>query len=119
MTYICKLLKCVCFNCSRLLVSKQILQATQGQITDDKSLILRIKNPKLKFGKIFELCNGVSVCNQEHGGCGYKQPRFRKGSLKIEIELRDENYDTTRDRKQNLWPEDTLKVLTRISDEDC
>lgn len=39
--------------------------------------------------------------------------------MRIEIEHKDENHDKTRDRKGLLWPEDALRVLERISDEDC
>ena len=35
------------------------------------------------------------------------------------MEYRDENFDNTRDRKETLWPDQALKVLERIADEDC
>lgn len=65
------------------------------------------------------MTENVSECDTEHGGCGHKQPKIKKGSLKIEIEFKDENFDKTRDRKGILWPEEVHKVLQRISDEDC
>lgn len=65
------------------------------------------------------MLGSVSKCLTEHGGCGYTQPKILKGSLKIDIEYKDENFDKTRDRKGILWPEDCLKVLQRVSNEDC
>ena len=38
--------------------------------------------------------------------------------MKIDIEYQDDNFDNTRDRKEILWPDEALKVLERISDED-
>jgi hypothetical protein len=57
------------------------------------------------------MVGSVSVCSADQGGCGYTQPKINKGSLKIDIEIRDENFDKTRDRKTVLWPEETLRVL--------
>lgn len=65
------------------------------------------------------LAEKVSVCESDRGGCGYKQPKYRKLGLNINIEFRDENFDDTRDRKEILWPDQAMKVLERISAEDC
>jgi len=65
------------------------------------------------------MTSSVNVCSTESGGCGYRQPKFTKGSLKVDVEFRDENFDKTRDRKTVLWPEETLRVLQKISNEDC
>ena len=65
------------------------------------------------------LAENINLCESEKGGCGYKQPKYRKTGLSIDIEYRDENFDNTRDRKEKLWPSDTIRVLERITDEDC
>jgi hypothetical protein len=72
---------------------------------------LKIKSAKLRFKTLQNILGAVSVCATEHGGCGYTQPKINKGSLKIDIEFKDENFDKTRDRKGILWPEETLKIL--------
>lgn len=61
----------------------------------------------------------MTKCAAEHGGCGYTQPKINKGSLKIDIEFKDENFDKTKDRKCILWPEECLKVLQKVSNDDC
>ena len=59
------------------------------------------------------------MCKSEFGGCGYRQPKFASKGLQIFIEHRDENFDLTRDRKEVLWPDQALKVLQKVTDEDC
>lgn len=82
--------------------------------------ILKIKNPKTRFKKVLSLADGVKICDGNKGGCGYTQPKYRKTSgITLEIEFKDENFDSTRDRKEIFWPEQALKVLEKISAEDC
>ena len=82
-------------------------------------MLLKIKSGKHRFKALQNLTGSCNICSIESGGCGYKQPKFTKGSLKVDVEFKDENYDKTKDRKTILWPEETLRVLKRISDEDC
>jgi len=101
LTYVCKFLKMVCFNCSKLLAFKE----GDGKADEEKQEILKIKSRKLRFTKLLKMSEGHHLCDSQSGGCGYKQPKYRKGSLKIDIEYRDENFDQTRDRKETLWPQ--------------
>lgn len=114
LTYIVKFLRCVCFNCSKLM-----LKGTETKFSEEREKLMKIKSAKNRFRALLKMAENVTVCESEHGGCGHKQPRIKKGSLKIEIEFKDENFDKTRDRKGILWPEEVHKVLSRISDEDC
>ena len=84
-----------------------------------KETLLKTKSGKNRFRALQNLTGSCNVCSIESGGCGYKQPKFTKGSLKVDVEFRDDNFDKTRDRKTILWPEETLRVLQRITDEDC
>lgn len=84
-----------------------------------KETLLKIKSGKSRFKAIQNLTGSCNVCSIESGGCGYRQPKFTKGSLKVDVDFKDENFDKTRDRKTILWPEETLRVLQRITDEDC
>mmetsp|Transcript_29420 Transcript_29420/g.39143 ORF Transcript_29420/g.39143 Transcript_29420/m.39143 type:complete len:223 (+) Transcript_29420:377-1045(+) len=128
--YLIKILKCVCFNCSKLLVCKvSPSDATptadvQKQFDnlkelEDRQMLQRIKDGKIRFKKLLSLAESIKVCESEKGGCGYKQPKYLKKGLSIDIEYRDENFDNTRDRKETLWPSDACRVLERVSDEDC
>ena len=125
--YLTKILKCVCFNCSKLLPCKICPnQEKESAKTydnlkeiEDRQNILKIRNSKARFRRVLNLAESIQVCESEKGGCGYKQPKFRKLGLAINIEYRDENFDNTRDRKETLWPDQAIKVLERISDDDC
>jgi DNA-directed RNA polymerase II subunit RPB1 len=116
LTFILKILKSVCFNCSKLLAPR----GTDQKSLDDREALCKISNLKSRFKFMSSLTANVGFCDPETGGCGYKQPKFRRASgLKLEAEYRDENFDATRDRKETLWPEQANKVLVSITDEDC
>ena len=129
LTYIVKILKCICFNCSKVLACKVSNAAAapadaQKQFDNEKELesremLLKMRSGKARFRKLLLLCAGISTCESEKGGCGYKQPKYRKSGLGIAIEYRDVNFDDTRDRKEMLWPDQAMQVLERISNEDC
>ena len=67
---------------------------------------MKISNGKMRFRKLLSLAENIQVCEGEKGGCGYKQPKYRKLGLSIAIEYRDDNFDNTRDRKETLWPDE-------------
>lgn len=104
-----KLLKCVCFNCSRLLVT--------DAVTVER--IRKIPFPKQRFFMCLKAIEGQASrkCNEnEEGGCGQRQPKITKKSLSIMIEQFDQNDGKTKpDTKQVLQAEDALKVLNKIS----
>ena len=106
--YIRKVLRCVCFNCSRLLLQKENVDE-----------IRKIKNQKTRFNRVLKYCDGVRTCDPSVGGCGHDQPKFTKTGLRIQIEHMDKNFDQGRDRKQFLYPDEVLKVFERIKDKDC
>jgi DNA-directed RNA polymerase II subunit RPB1 len=114
LVYLVKFLRCVCFNCSRVLLNK-----STDEYPETVDRLLKIKNAKLRFKALQNLVENVHVCSTEKGGCGYTQPKINKGSLKISLEIRDSNFDKTRDRKGVLWPEECLRVLQKVSDYDC
>jgi len=54
------------------------------------------------------------------GGCGQKQPKLRKTGLKIKAEFQiEEDEGQTTDNKRDLTAAECLKILGRISEEDC
>jgi DNA-directed RNA polymerase beta' subunit len=104
-----KVLKCVCFRCSRLLMNPQ------------NPVLLKMLNKKISRQKRFELvykcCTKIKRCGQENeNGCGAKLPSktIKENIGKIIMEWKDD--DTV--RKNVYSAEDILIILKRITDED-
>ena len=80
-----KILKCVCFKCSKLLVNKE-------------NIIIKdiIKKPsKVRFQEIYNLCQRVNQCGQEtEDGCGCKQPDNYKLEGLVGIQAKWKNLET-------------------------
>ena len=100
-----KILKCVCYKCSKLLIDKD----------SELCKIISKKSNKARWVDIYELCNKVSICGQETvDGCGALQPTSYKienisgivGSWKGEPE------------KLKFTAELVKSIFERISDED-
>ncbi|KAK7395062.1 hypothetical protein VNO78_15604 [Psophocarpus tetragonolobus] len=130
------IMRCVCFNCSKLLADKNDLKFNQA---------LRISNPKSRMNKILDACKNKSKCEEgdddidipgqdtaepvkkSRGGCGAQQPKITIEGMKINAEYkaqRKENGDQEQlsepmEMKQTLSAERVLDILKRISDEDC
>ena len=81
--------------------------------------IMKVKNHKSRFNRIFKQSDGMKICDPETGGCGYQQPKYTKSGLRIIVEHHDENFDQARDRKQVLYPDETLKIFEKISNYEC
>lgn len=94
LTYLNKVLKSVCFNCSRILIARD------KNSLEYKSLITS-KSPKQKFNYVYTTSSAKEgrICDAKTGGCGYKQPKLAKQGLAIRVEYLDENFDQTKDRK--------------------
>ena len=113
-----KILKCVWFNCNRLLIDK----------THEKYPALkRVKDPKLKLNKVYKVCKDIKAWGKADrktetytDGCGQKQPRLRKTGLRIKADFPiDEEDPSTNDNKRDLTAAECLKILGRISPDDC
>lgn len=109
--FIRKVLRCVCYNCSHILIDK-----------DKREEIKKIKNHTARFNRATKYCDQIKECVAEgdHGGCGYKKPKYTKEGLGINVELTDDRIETqSSDRKQKLWPEKAFEILSKISFEEC
>lgn len=116
-----KLLKCVCFRCSRLMVS---LNSTREEFLEEVRRIQQIKSLQKRWDAMVKLCGNTRLrrCgdDQEDGpentGCRARQPtRYNKETgMKIVAEWRDAG-DTA---SQELTAEDVLRILKRIPEED-
>ncbi|KAI9145322.1 hypothetical protein BKA69DRAFT_1121705 [Paraphysoderma sedebokerense] len=130
-----KILECVCFHCSKLKIDTSNPKFA-------KALLLRDRQKRFKA--IHELCKGKNTCNEEedldgemgpngvngdvlkkhgHGGCGQKQPVYRRDGLKLfavwRATSKDEDAPAGQEGRQPLPPALVHQILKRISDEDC
>ena len=110
-TIIQKLLKCVCIQCSKLLINKE-----SSKIKD-----IMKKSNKYRWGEIYNQCQKVKRCGQcSEDGCGAKQP----DKIKVEgmdgiyaiwdkLDIEDKSIHT-----QKLSVEMVKSIFERITDED-
>lgn len=112
-TIVSKILKCVCFHCSRLLLSEAKL-----------TKIAKIKNPRRRLREILK--NASRECNEvEQGedqntkmlkGCGKKQPKYIKKKTEILIKKSSQDEDDV-DTKHPLRASEAYDILKRIDNE--
>ncbi|XP_035714876.1 DNA-directed RNA polymerase II subunit RPB1 isoform X2 [Folsomia candida] len=126
-----KILRCVCFYCSKMLVSpthpkmREIVLKTKGQ-------------PRRRLAFVYELCKGKSICEggdemdgnpgeedpnikskkSGHGGCGRYQPRIRKIGIELFAEWKHVNEDD-QEKKMVVTAERVLEIFKHVSDEEC
>ena len=105
---ILKILRCVCFKCSKLLISKEKFKQALKMIGD------------ARWKYVFSLASRIKRCGEDtDNGCGCLQPhKIRKEGLATI--LAEWKNDTP--NEQNLiikvTPEMVIKIFKRISDED-
>ncbi|KAH9322486.1 hypothetical protein KI387_017125 [Taxus chinensis] len=132
---ILSILRCVCFNCSRILADEGDHRFKQA---------LKVKNPKHRFKKVLDCCKnkrkckGGDVIDEDQGhygvddvkkkwqeGCGALQPKIYIDGMKIiaEYNPRKKSDDQEQlpppiERKQLLSAERVLNFLNQITDEE-
>ena len=116
-----KLLKCVCYRCSRPLVSHR---STKEGFRDEVKRIQQIKNLQKRWDAMFKLCNVPKLkrCGddqeegEENNGCMAKQPsRYSKESaMKIVAEWKDSTETTHKE----FTAEEVLRIFKRIPESD-
>jgi len=117
-----KILKCVCYRCSKMLISPN---TTHVDLKQDISKIMAMKDNQQRWGAYFKLCNNnnkIKCCGDDGSlGCGAKQPsKYNKdGPMKILAEWKDK-VASSEDNKTVLefTPEDVLRIFKRISEEE-
>jgi len=125
-----KVLRCVCFYCSKMLVNpanpkiKEIVMKSKGQ-------------PRKRLTHVYDLCKGKKICEggdemdlnpdnpdnqtnpaKNHGGCGRYQPQIRRMGLDLTAEWKIMNEDT-QEKKIGLTAERVHEIFKHISDEEC
>lgn len=117
--YVRKILNCVCFRCSKLL-----MDASNAEI---KAILSKKISRQKRFDLMYKLCSKVLRCGAKTmDGCGAKQPdkisKDKDGVFRILMEWKnlqgvtDEVASTI--SKQILNAEDVLRILRRISEAD-
>ena len=103
-----KILRCICFKCSKLLISKKKYKQA-----------LKMQN-QARWKYVFELCKGIKRCGEDsEDGCGCLQPKKikKEGMSSLFAE-----WTNTSEGEDNiiipLTPDLVLKIFKRISDED-
>jgi DNA-directed RNA polymerase beta' subunit len=116
-----KLLKCVCFRCSRILVDAES-PAVRAVVARTKHSMQR------RWDAMVKLCaKGPHRCVREHGGCDARQPTkvTKTDNIYIEMTFAAEETDGPRAPEANegrtvvLSAEDVLRILRRITDRDA
>jgi DNA-directed RNA polymerase II subunit RPB1 len=107
---ILKVLRCCCFKCSKLMISKEKY----------KQALKLVGDARWKY--VFSIASKMRRCGEDtEDGCGCLQPnKIRKeGLATIYAEWKN---DTSTEQSQNIvikmTPEMVLKIFKRISDED-
>ncbi len=107
-----KVLRCVCFKCSKLLISKEKYKQA-----------LKMQNQH-RWKYVSELCKGIRRCGEDtEDGCGCLQPKkIKKEGMSSLLAEWPNSYATEGDDNTTivipLTPELVLKIFKRISDED-
>ena len=140
MDHVVKVLRCVCFHCSRLLIDRQTHKAKR---------VLLIKDPETRMRHIHELCRAKRRCEtteQEEAdeknmdaflrnlgvdqdldefssspGCGGLVPKYSRKGLGITVEFPSamEDIPGNGEKKQILSTQKAFEILRSISDKDA
>lgn len=105
---IMKILRCVCIECSKLLINKENYKYLLNMNSDDR------------WQKVFTFASKKKRCGEDsHNGCGCLQPKLKKEGLSTIIaEWGDEKKNEGQKLSTQLIPESVIKILKKISDED-
>ena len=116
-----KILKCVCYRCSRILISPN---TTNKDFKVDMQKIMAIKNNQKRWDAYFKLCNTstkIKICGMDgFVGCNALQPsRYNKeGAMKIIAEWKDKIKKDEASETLEFSAEDVLRIFKRITEED-
>jgi DNA-directed RNA polymerase II subunit RPB1 len=104
-----KIIRCICFKCSKLLISKEKYNQA-----------LNMKNQQ-RWKYVFDLCKNIKRCGEDsEDGCGCLQPlKYKKeGMASLSAIWFHANGDEDPNITIPMTPELVLKIFRRISDED-
>ena len=113
LTTIHKILKCVCYRCSKLLVNKEDIQIQS----------IFKKSPRVRWSEIYKASQKIARCGQENDyGCGCLQPKYKvdgMDGIKASWEKISSTDSEEQTVEQYLKVEQVKDILEKITDEDC
>lgn len=123
LTYVKKILSCVCLRCSKLLIYKN-----EKEIAE----MLKNKSGKARLAETRNIVKNVTYCQKANYGCGAAVSKIRSEIKKYgEITLYSETNltnipkeegvvgETRKKNRQSLTPDLVYDILKNISDTDC
>ncbi|KFD52478.1 hypothetical protein M513_06675 [Trichuris suis] len=132
---ILKILRCVCYHCSKVLVDR-----TSPKVVD--AIARSKRSPKKRLTLIYDICKSKSICEgaeetevdrsgqapenndlgdktlKSFGGCMRFQPTYKRVGLEITAEWKKLNEET-QEKKVTMSAERVLDIFKGITDEDC
>jgi len=114
-----KLLNCVCYKCSKCLISPD---TEHKDFKNDMAKIISIKNNQKRWEAYYKLCNTTTKlrsCGDDGGvGCGALRPTkiYKENAMKIIAEWKDKKKDEK--ISQEFTAEDILKIFKRITERE-
>lgn len=107
MPTILKILKCVCFKCSKLLISKE--KYKQALELDNEA----------RWKYVFNIAKDIKACGDDtENGCGCVKPKIKKESGIVSVFAEWKDKEAGEPIVIKLTAEMVLKIFKRISDED-
>jgi len=115
-----KLLKCMCFHCSKLLVSED---TTDKNFKEEIIRIKNIKNNQKRFDAYVKFITSIHSKYKSNGVCGFDgctgcnnklHYNVKKTPFKLHLEYMEEKVKT----EVEITAEQVLKVFKRLSDKD-
>ena len=118
LTFVKKILGCICIRCSKLLIHKN---------EDEIGEILKNKSGKLRLNEIRNLVKNISYCQKANYGCGAPVTKIKLDLKKIILysemviakEEGNANNEMKKNNKEILTPSVVYDILKGISDQDC
>ena len=98
------ILRCVCYYCSRLMVTEASLVR-----------LLAISKPQTRLRHAMKYSSGTKKVCTGPDGCGNLQPKFYRDGFRIRMDIK-ENEDDEHATKQSLSAERAHAIFKRISD---
>lgn len=124
-----KLLKCICFRCSKPLITPidDPTGPLQQKQQDELKKAMAIKNMQKRFDTIYKIINpsntsttkGIWCGDGNLDGCGTRQPKIIKENLmKLFSVWKIETGDKKEEIRKEISAEDVLRIFQRISEKD-
>ena len=125
-----RLLKCVCHKCSRILID------------DYKKYeeIVKIKNPKTRLGKIYDLCKSKITCKERRKrgtdnegneydykndeyykeGCNAPHPKYTRENLQIKQDFSNSDRDDSISQEsiKTITPLEVIEIFKKIPEDE-